>query len=427
MPTHTFMLLFSSVMAGLFLAAVTYAYLTAHSRRDILEELEEKQHELKVLRESMRLVQQHNDILKGMEKDSEDLTLFFVVSLPDLVRQLNANRDKRHIAPMLIRMLELIFAPRQVCVFYRSRDGESMRLTAGHGLPDSMDKDSLEVGGDEGLIGWVAQHQMVMTAHDFEMASSQTSVGGTVQDRLKVDLCAPLIDPDGEVTLGVITVGGLTLHQRYAKKMIKMVADLGSLALKNTEYYRRIRTLAKQDGLTLLYNKRAGAEQLSLAINAAEQRAEDLSVFLFDIDNFKVYNDTNGHIAGDEVLRGVGQILQSCLRSDDFAVRFGGEEFLVVFHDADKQGALVAAENLRATFESHPFPFEESQPAGRLTISGGVASMRTDSRISTELVRLADEALYQAKHAGRNRVLPYRAAYLSGDTEPDPSSTSSRT
>ena len=234
------MLVFTGVVAGL-LVAITYAYLTAHSRRDLLEELEEKQHELRALRESMRLVQQHNNILKEMEKDSEDLTLFFVVSLPDLVRQLNANRDKRHIAPMLIRMLDLIFAPRQVCVFHRSRDGESMKLTASHGLPDGMDKDSLEVGYDEGLIGWVARHQMVMTAHDFEMAASQTGAGMKIYDRLQVDLCAPLIDPDGEVTLGVITVGGLTLHQRYAKKMIKMVADLGSLALKNTEYYRRIR------------------------------------------------------------------------------------------------------------------------------------------------------------------------------------------
>jgi diguanylate cyclase (GGDEF)-like protein len=296
-----------------------------------------------------------------------------------------------------------------------------MKLTASQGLPDSVDKTAFEVSYEQGLIGWVASHQMVMTAHDFEMASSQTGVRREIHHGLQVDLCAPLIDPDGEVTLGVVTVGGLTLHQRYAKKMIKMVADLGSLALKNTEYYRRIRTLAKQDGLTLLYNKRAGGEQLSLAINDAEQRVEDLSVFLFDIDNFKAYNDTNGHIAGDEVLREVGQILQNALRADDFAVRFGGEEFLVVLHDTDKQGALIAAENLRARIEKHPFPFEESQPGGRLTISGGVASMRTDSRISTELVRLADEALYQAKSAGRNCVLPYRAAYLSGETEPDPS------
>jgi diguanylate cyclase (GGDEF)-like protein len=419
MDSSVYILPITGLLAVL-LVVITYAYLTAYSRRDIIEELEEKQHQLKELRESMRLLQQHNDILKGMEKESEDLTLFFVVSLPDLVRQLNANRDKRHIAPILVRILDLIFAPRQICIFHRSRDGESMKLTACQGLPDAVEKSSLEVGCEQGLIGWATRHKMVMTAQDSGMASAQTGGGKEIHDCLQVDLCAPLIDPDGEMTLGVITVGGLTLHHRYSKKMIKMVADLGSLALKNTEYHRRIRTLAKQDGLTLLYNKRAGAEQLSLAINAAEQRAEDLSIFLFDIDHFKVYNDTNGHIAGDEVLREVGQILQQSLRADDFAVRFGGEEFLVVFHDADKQGAFTAAENLRELIESHPFPYKESQPGGHLTISGGVASMRTDSRISTELVRLADQALYQAKNAGRNRVIPYRAAYLSGDTEPDP-------
>jgi diguanylate cyclase (GGDEF)-like protein len=413
-------LVFSSLL-GLLFAALVYAYLTNRSRGELLADLEEKTNELAALRQSMRLVQHHNDILRGMEKENEDLTLFFVVSLPDLVRQLNANREKRHIAPMLVRMLDLIFTPRQVCIFYRSRGGEHLKLAASQGFPEGLNIRDAEVDIGRGRLGWVARHQIVMTAHDLDTTPSLGGHEASLEDQLQLELCAPLVDPDGEVTLGVITVGGPTIHQRYGKKMIKMVADLGSLALKNTEYYRRIRTLAKQDGLTLLYNKRAGLEQLSLDINSAEQRQDELSIFLFDIDHFKNYNDTNGHIAGDEVLREVGQILQQFLRADDFAIRFGGEEFLVVLHDTDKQGAMVAAEKIRKLFEQHPFPYQESQPGCCLTISGGVASMRTDSRISTELIRLADEALYQAKKRGRNRVLPYRAAYLTGETEPDPS------
>ncbi|MFQ5670043.1 MAG: GGDEF domain-containing protein [Acidobacteriota bacterium] len=371
------------------------------------------------LRRSIQMLEQQNGMLLELEHEKEDLTLFFVLSLPDLIHQLNANRDRREIAPLLVRMLALLFEPRQGCVLYCSRDADHLRVAACQGLPiDSQKNKPVQVPA-RGLVAQVAKHQVVMSSQDMSATSSFASRGRNPGHGLQVDLCAPLIDPDEKDTVGVVTVGGLTKNHRYEKQLIKMVVDLGSFALKNTEYYRRVRTLANQDGLTLLYNKRFGTDQLSMAMNDAERSGRDLSILLFDIDYFKNYNDTNGHVAGDEALRRIGEIVHDALRADDFAVRFGGEEFLIVFKDVNKQGALVASEKLRRLIEENPFTDENRQPGGKLTISGGVASFRTDSRISTELIRLADEALYRAKKEGRNRILAHRAAYISGETEPE--------
>ncbi|MFQ5670851.1 MAG: GGDEF domain-containing protein [Acidobacteriota bacterium] len=356
--------------------------------------------------------------LRRTEQELNELTLFFV-TLPDLIRQLNATRDKRHIAPLLVKLLDLIFEPGEICIFYRSTRHERLALAASQGLPRTLDDGALKVSLTEGRIGWVAEHQVVMDSRDFVNTTSFRGEPPGVCSRLHIDLCAPMVDLDSDQTVGVITVGHLTRCPRNEKKMIKMAADLGSMGIKNAEYHQRIQTLANEDGLTHLYNKRFGRDQLSLSINQAERNQQVLSVFLFDIDHFKNYNDTCGHLAGDEILRHMGKLTRSCIRADDFACRFGGEEFLVVFLDTDKEGGMIAAEKLRRHIEGYPFPLQERQPGRNLTISGGVAAFPRDSHSSTELIRLADGALYEAKKNGRNRVMASRQPFLSGEESPN--------
>lgn len=356
--------------------------------------------------------------VRRMEQENNELTLFFV-TFPDLIRQLNNNRTKRNIAPVLLRLLEVIFEPGQICIFFKSKKGDSFTLATSKGLPRAMEEQSIAVRSNEGRVGWVAEHQIVMDARDF--TASPNSLGESAQfaQRIQIDLCAPMVDSDDQTTVGIITVGALSRYPRNEKKMIKMVADLGSMGIKNAEYHQRIQTLANEDGLTGLYNKRYGTKELSLSINSAEQRNQPLSVFLFDIDHFKQYNDSQGHLAGDEILRQLGRVVRSSIRADDFAARFGGEEFLVVFQDTNKEGALIAAEKIRRQIEGFPFANKDQQPGGNLTVSGGVASFPLDSRSSTELLRLADEALYLGKKQGRNRVMACRTPYFSGDPDAD--------
>ena len=225
--------------------------------------------------------------LRRVEQENEELTLYFV-SLPDLIRQLHGNKDKRAIGPLLLNLLDILFEPNQILIFYRSAGGDTFKLTTSKGLPRGIDEERVEIRPGEGRLGWVADHQVTMDARDFGSTSMFRGDAAAVGGRFIVDLCVPLVDPEDNTTLGVMSVGGLTRYPRNEKKMIKMAADLGALAIKNAEYHQRIRTLANEDSLTRLFNKRFGADQLGLAINLVEQQNKNLSVFLFDIDNFKV-------------------------------------------------------------------------------------------------------------------------------------------
>jgi diguanylate cyclase (GGDEF)-like protein len=147
-----------------------------------------------------------------------------------------------------------------------------------------------------------------------------------------------------------------------------------------------------------------------------------VSVFIFDLDNFKHYNDRNGHVAGDRLLQRLAKLVQENVRKDTIVGRYGGEEFLVILPGARRAQALAAAENVRAAIASHEFPFGFDQPLGFVSISGGVAECPIDGTDAATLVRAADDALYRAKREGRNRVLAHEPVYLGSDEAQQPMS-----
>jgi diguanylate cyclase (GGDEF)-like protein len=180
---------------------------------------------------------------------------------------------------------------------------------------------------------------------------------------------------------------------------------LSGLAILQVDKLKAIQDTANIDGLTGVFNKRHFQERLSSEIRRAERDGNGVSLLLLDIDHFKNYNDTNGHVAGDEVLKKVGQLLRGSVREDDVVARYGGEEFVILYPGASKALAYRLAQGLRRAVESHPFAGAERQPLGAVTISGGVASFPQDAKGAVELIRAADDALYQAKKAGRNRIV----------------------
>jgi diguanylate cyclase (GGDEF)-like protein/PAS domain S-box-containing protein len=171
-------------------------------------------------------------------------------------------------------------------------------------------------------------------------------------------------------------------------------------ALRDSEEkYRRLSII---DELTQLYNSRYFYSQLALEIDRAERSDHRLTLMLFDIDDFKRFNDLYGHLEGDKVLVAVGGVLGHCMRHTDYAFRYGGDEFTVLLPDTDIEGGAILAQKIGGDFKRHAFP-NASDNAVHLTLSIGLAEYRAGDDV-TRLMQRADRCMYQAKKNGKDRV-----------------------
>ncbi|MEW6776939.1 MAG: diguanylate cyclase [Bdellovibrionota bacterium] len=173
------------------------------------------------------------------------------------------------------------------------------------------------------------------------------------------------------------------------------------------ELYQLARREAISDELTKLYNFRHFEASLDRELKRAARYTEPLSLLLFDIDDFKFYNDKNGHLAGNQVLRRISRILTQSVRQIDIVARYGGEEFAVLLPATTKQGALLTAERIRQAIDRQAFPFGEKQPRRKVTVSGGLATYPVDAKGGRDLIERADTALYRAKSDGKNNIKAY--------------------
>ncbi|HVL54066.1 MAG TPA: sensor domain-containing diguanylate cyclase [Vitreimonas sp.] len=195
--------------------------------------------------------------------------------------------------------------------------------------------------------------------------------------------------------------------------MARTMANEASMALENARLYEEARTLADRDPLTGFYNHRYLHERLGEEIVRAHRSRRPLSLLMLDLDDFKLVNDTFGHLFGDRVLVWLAEQIRSTLRLSDVPARYGGDEFAVILPEADREAARSAAERIVATLRDHPF---EAEGRGPLPIGAsiGVASHPADGRTATELIAAADRGLYRIKRAGGQGVEP-AGPKLAGD------------
>jgi diguanylate cyclase (GGDEF)-like protein len=195
-------------------------------------------------------------------------------------------------------------------------------------------------------------------------------------------------DPDEE-SRAVLLLRDVTMRERMQRELERAYADL--------------ERLARTDPLTGLANRRRFMEELEQEVERSERYGRPLSVVALDLDHFKSVNDSHGHAAGDDVLREAAQALQSVCRDVDLAARMGGEEFSLLLPETDIPGARIVAERVRERIAGAA----HRSPAGqafRVTASLGVATVKPGAS-GEALLQAADEALYRAKDAGRNRVM----------------------
>ncbi len=221
----------------------------------------------------------------------------------------------------------------------------------------------------------------------------------------------PLIAPNqGEAVSTVL--GGLIIGNASGKGKLEakdaeiglVFSDLLASSLYNAQLLKQLNDLTIIDSLTCLYNRRHLINQLSAAMVRARRNRHALSIAMLDIDHFKTVNDTYGHMAGDRVLRRLGEMLKGDIRAEiDIPARYGGEEFIVIMPDINAEQAVIAAERLRLRIENEPIDFNGIRL--HITCSIGVAEFDASENENLErFIDRADIALYHAKKNGRNRV-----------------------
>jgi diguanylate cyclase (GGDEF)-like protein len=319
--------------------------------------------------------------------------------MPDVVRRLFAAANRRAVGPVALGIADELLQPEQAAYFHTRPADRRLSLAVGRGLPPGTSP-GLEIAYGEGRPGYVAEEGRVMAAEDFaalpEELRSRLPESGPAG--LRVDVAAPIVDETGDLT-GVLILAGVRERGGREKRLVALLASLTGLAVTHVTKLRATQQIADLDALTGTYTKRVVQLRLAEQVARAESTRRPLSLVLLDIDHFKVYNDTHGHVEGDAALRQVGHVLSASIREDDTAARYGGDEFLVLLPGAGNERGRAVAEHLRRAVEGLGID---------LTLSAGVATFPEDAASGVALVRAADHALYEAKAEGRNRVVAAR-------------------
>jgi len=326
-----------------------------------------------------------------------------------LMSDLNEQTEVRGIPAVLLNAMVRMFRAEQAAVLVPRRGTfvDPKRVDRMIVAAAATSERGLDVGTEvpigDGQLGLVAETRRVMDRADFNQMAASNQARFRSSHIPIFEVAAPMVH--GDDTLGVIAFSRPQRHHPHEKEMLQMIAKLGAITWHNLTAYRNVQVAADVDELTRIFNKRALKTQLSELVLRARSSGGRVGLFLFDIDHFKNYNDQNGHIAGDEALRLLARIVKDSVRADDIFGRFGGEEFLLIMPGRTPAQAMSAAGNIRQRIEMYDFPFGEKQPLRRVTVSGGVATFPDDARDAVELLLAADDALYRAKGAGRNKVL----------------------
>lgn len=253
--------------------------------------------------------------------------------------------------------------------------------------------------------------QAVMGAQSAQVVVQGTaaSSGGSIERPV---LTAPIPGADrpiGQLFLGPRTTAYTLADSARLAGVAKVVARVLVLAGQQRQW----RKLSTTDECSGLHNRRYFNEKLTEILGRAQAERASVSVLLFDLDNFKGYNDQFGHGAGDEILRTMGALMRGVCREHDVVARYGGDEFAVIFWDPEgprtagskhPQCALSVLDRFQTALRTQAFPRLGPTAQGKLTISGGLATFPWDGSTAEQLVQRADEALLSAKRGGKNRI-----------------------
>jgi len=327
----------------------------------------------------------------------------------DLGHHVTSILDMDELERTLVSRIREKFGYRHVHLFVndQGRLGEPAReetvLRAGAGAPATeLVPGQFTLRFEQGIVGWTAAHGKTLIAND--VSKEPRFVFHPALAETRAEIAVPL--SMGARILGVLDIQSERLNAFEPSDIttLETLAGQVAIAIENARLYGETQEQARRDSLTQVYNHGYFLVRLDEEIERAQREAKPLSLIMLDVDYFKEYNDTYGHVIGDQVLTKIVQAIRAHVKHSDLVGRWGGEEFCVALLGNDTPSALCVAERIRQTLVATRIETKDGKPILPPTISQGIASFPVHTQDTATLIDLADIALYRAKSAGRDQV-----------------------
>lgn len=326
-------------------------------------------------------------------KDTQE-NLRILSIIQNISKTITSSLEKETIARQVISELQRAFGYTHLSIY--TLEDDYLNIVAEIGYPD---KETVyeKIHISQGVHGKTIRTKTVQFIED----TRKDDVYLTADTAITSEICVPLLKEDNVIgTINVESDDTLKLTQTDVNILTTIASSL-AIAIDNARLHEQIKKMATTDAVTGLSNRHVFEEILSAEVERAQRLGMNVSLIIFDIDNFKEFNDTYGHPAGDARLREVANIIKNNLRKYDVAARYGGDEFAIILSNTSEEQALIFANRLHEAAQQGA---TQSEKAG-YALSIGIATLPQDATTHTELLIVADNAALRSKHLGKNRII----------------------
>jgi diguanylate cyclase (GGDEF)-like protein len=317
--------------------------------------------------------------------------------LLDMSAELSESLDPRQVANLMARHLALAMGVDECAISYWDRPAGRVESLGYHPVAHEMEPFYDVSRYPETLRVLERQDTVIISADD--PVADPAEVALLKQEGNHVLAMLPLVAKGQSIGLVELFSRSSITWDVERLQLGRTMANEAAMALENARLYEDARNRADRDPLTGFYNHRFLHERLGEEVVRAQRARAPLSLLMLDLDDFKLVNDTFGHLFGDRVLTWVGELLRSTLRASDVPARYGGDEFAIILPETDAEAARTAATRMLDAFRDHPFVGEQRGPVP-IGASIGIATFPLDGRTATDMILAADRALYQVKRSG---------------------------
>jgi len=324
--------------------------------------------------------------------------------------RLNEVREPEELYETIVEMsVQLAHAERGSLMLVEN-DKAYLAIKAAKGINKKLLKEiKIKIG--EGVAGKVFGEGVPLVVYDIEKderillhRKASYKTGSFISIPLKI----------GERPIGVLNTSDRIKGEAFSEEdmaLLRSFASYASIALERSMYYSlvgHLKELSITDSLTGLFNKRYFEERFFEELQRSERHNLAFSIGMLDIDDFKLFNDTEGHLSGDEVLKNIANIAKESTRLIDIIARFGGEEFAIIMPQTEKDEAFFVAERIRKSVREQLSHTWRYFPKDHITVTVGVATFPSDGKDMKDLIRNADRALYKGKKEGKDKTVLFK-------------------